>query len=188
MCWLDVVFTSQNDSPRQMTGLMLPDQEIRISLIQFVILPDDPKKQRPSRSWKAVWSCVETKLKEMNVRENSFKLCQGLRQIQLSCLGSNIYLTRLICLQFFVSQANFLGGFGCLNKGTRFWTVVLIEDFSVFILRLSWFQTSKLLLRSPISSVIQRGQMWCLWAAVYVVREPDLWLQKIKYSNTYECY
>lgn len=149
-----MVFTSQNDSPRQMTGLMLPDQEIRISLIQFVILPDDQKKTEAFQEL-----CVETKLKEMNVRENSFKLCQGLRQMQLSCLGSNIYLTRLICLQCFVSQANFLGGFGCLNKGTRFWTVVLIEDFSVFILRLSWFQTSKLLLRSPISSVIQRGQM-----------------------------
>lgn len=60
---------------------------------------------------------------------------------------------------------------------------VLIVDFSLFIPRLSCFQTSKLPLRSPISVAIERGQMWFLWRAVLqgqstTFTAPDKWAQK----------
>lgn len=45
----------------------------------------------------------------------------------------------------------------------------MIEQFSLFILRLAWFQTSKLLLRSPVSLVIQTDELLCSLTAVPLV-------------------
>lgn len=72
------------------------------------------------------------------------------RIIHLSGPGSNIYWTGILCCQCFVSHAKLSRKAGLfflsIKKYSRL--LVLIEDFSLFILQLSCSQTSKLLLRT----------------------------------------
>ena len=76
---------------------------------------------------------------------------------------------------------------GCLKKfEPKSLDCCFKEDFSLFIPRLAWFQTSKLPLRSPISSVIETGQLWCLWAAACLVGKPitnQSFVSKMKNEN-----
>lgn len=152
MCCLDVVSTSQNVSTimkaNDCANASWPwDQDIAHTICNT----SWPLNTETAEAFQEL--CVKSKPKEMDGSLLSEDMVWvSLRQ--LSCVGSNIYW--IFCLQCFVLQASFLGG-GWMSKES--WIqIVLIEEFSLFILAVVWFQTSKLQLKSPISSVIQVGQ------------------------------